>query len=43
MQNIGSYEALRSAYRLPGVAYPYDEEGNLVYHGYRNDEVSNPI
>ena len=43
VQNIGSYEALRSAYRLPGVAYPYDEEGNLVYHVYRNDVVSNPL
>ncbi|WP_304202767.1 TonB-dependent receptor [Phocaeicola plebeius] len=43
VQNIGSYEALRSAYRLPGVAYPYDEEGNLVYNVYRNDMVNNPL
>ena len=43
VQNIGSYEALRSAFRLPGVAYPYDEEGNLTYHVYRNDAVSNPL
>lgn len=27
VQNIGSYEALRSAYRLPGVAYPYVSSG----------------
>ncbi len=42
-QNEGSYEALRSAYRLPQVASPYDENGNLVYHAYRNDNVSNPL
>lgn len=43
VQNIGSYEALRSAFRLPGVAYPYDEEGNLTYYVYRNDVCSNPL
>jgi TonB-linked SusC/RagA family outer membrane protein len=42
-QNEGSYETLRSAYRMPPVAYPYDSEGNLVYHAYRNDAVTNPL
>lgn len=42
-QNEGSYETLRSAYRLPQVASPYDEDGNLVYHVFRNDAVTNPL
>lgn len=42
-QNLGSYETLRSAYRLPPVATPYDDESNLTYHVYRNDAVSNPL
>lgn len=42
-QDLGSYETLRSAYRLPPVATPYDETGNLTYHVYRNDAVSNPL
>ncbi len=42
-QDVGSYETLRSAYRLPQVAYPYDEDGNLVFHCYRNDNVTNPL
>lgn len=42
-QNEGSYETLRSAYRLPQVAYPYDEDGNLAYHVFRNDGVTNPL
>lgn len=42
-QNEGSYETLRSAYRLPQVAYPYDSEGNLEYHVFRNDGVTNPL
>ena len=42
-QNAGSYETLRSAYRLPQVAYPYDEEGNLAYHVFRNDGTTNPL
>lgn len=43
VQDEGSYETLRSAFRLPQVAYPYDEEGNLVYHAYRNDTTTNPL
>lgn len=42
-QDIGSYETLRSAYRMPPVAYPYDSDGNLVYHSYRQDSVTNPL
>lgn len=42
-QNEGSYEALRSGYRLPQVAYPYDENGDLAYHVFRNDGVTNPL
>ena len=42
-QNEGSYETLREAYRLPQVAYPYDEDGNLTYHVYRNDNCTNPL
>jgi TonB-dependent starch-binding outer membrane protein SusC len=42
-QNEGSYETLRSAYRLPQMTNPYDEDGNLVYHCYRNDAVTNPL
>ncbi|MDR2914621.1 MAG: TonB-dependent receptor [Tannerella sp.] len=43
VQNEGSYETLRSAYRLPPVATPYDEDGNLAFYVYRNDAVSNPM
>lgn len=42
-QDIGSYETLRSAYRLPQVASPYDENGELAYHVFRNDAVTNPL
>ncbi len=42
-QNEGSYETLRSAYRLPQVAYPYDADGNLTYHVFRNDATTNPL
>lgn len=43
IQNQGSYETLRSAYRLPPVAQAYDEEGNLKFDAYRNDGVKNPL
>ena len=43
VQNEGSYETLRTAFRLPQVAYPYDEDGNLVYYVFRNDQASNPL
>lgn len=42
-QNEGSKETLRSAYRLPPVATPYDEDGNLKYHAYRSDSATNPL
>ena len=42
-QNIGSYEALRSAFRLIPMTNPYDEEGNLKYHVYRQQSVTNPL
>ncbi|MFV0506655.1 MAG: SusC/RagA family TonB-linked outer membrane protein [Bacteroidales bacterium] len=43
IQNRGSYETLRSAYRLPGVANPYDENGDPTFRVYRNDGVTNPM
>ncbi|MGS2764344.1 SusC/RagA family TonB-linked outer membrane protein [Sinomicrobium sp. M5D2P9] len=43
IQNQGSYETLRSAYRLPPVAYPYDENGDPQFFAYRNDFVTNPL
>ncbi len=42
-QNEGSYEGLRSAFRLPPVAYPYDSDGNPQYHVFNSDVVSNPL
>ncbi len=42
-QNEGSYETLRSAYRLPPVAFPYDEEGNPRFHAFRNASATNPM
>lgn len=42
-QKLGSYETLRSAYRLPPMTSPYDEDGNLAYHVYRLDPVTNPL
>ena len=42
-QNLGSYETLRSAYRLPPMTSPYDSDGNLVYHPYRQDSCTNPL
>ena len=43
VQNEGSYETLREAYRLPHVAEPYDEDGNLKYNVFRNDGCTNPL
>lgn len=43
VQNEGSYETLREAYRLPPVGNPYDEEGNLKYYAWRNDGCTNPL
>lgn len=43
IQNEGSYEVLRSAYRLPPVASAYDENGQPKFFAYRNDFVTNPM
>lgn len=43
IQNEGSYETLRSAYRLPPVAQPYDEDGNPKFHVFRNASATSPI
>lgn len=43
LQNQGSFETLRSAYRLPPVANPYDENGDPKFFAYRNDFVTNPL
>ncbi|MFD1768784.1 SusC/RagA family TonB-linked outer membrane protein [Sphingobacterium suaedae] len=43
LQNIGSSEALRSAYRLPPVAAAYDENGERIFRVYGTDAVTNPM
>ena len=43
IQNEGSYETLRSAFRLPPMTSPYDSEGNLQFRVYRNNSVTNPL
>lgn len=43
IQNEGSYETLRSAFRLPPVSVPYDTDGNMLYRVFRNDNVTNPL
>jgi len=43
VQNEGSYETLRSTYRMPPVAYPYDANGNPRYQAYRQDYTTNPM
>lgn len=43
LRNLGSSEALRSAYRLPPMAYPYDEAGNKVFAVYGTNAVTNPL
>lgn len=43
IQNEGSYETLRSAFRLPPMMAPYDAEGNMLYRVFRNDGVTNPL
>ena len=42
-QNLGSYETLRSAYRLPPMVGPYDGDGHLVYRVFRQDSCTNPL
>ncbi|MCW3110803.1 MAG: TonB-dependent receptor plug [Segetibacter sp.] len=43
LQEQGSYEALRSSYRLPSVANPYDSAGAKVFRVYGTDQVTNPL
>ena len=42
LQNLGSSEALRSAYRLPPMAYPFDEAGAPMFRVYGTNSVTNP-
>jgi len=42
-QNEGSYEAMRSSFRLPPTAYPYDAAGNLTFRVFGTDAVTNPF
>lgn len=43
VQNEGGNEVLRSTYRMPPVAYPYDENGNPRFRAYRQDYVTSPL
>lgn len=43
LQEEGSSETLRSAYRLPPMTYPYDSTGAKVFRVYGNDLVTNPL
>jgi TonB-linked SusC/RagA family outer membrane protein len=43
LQEEGSFETLRSAYRLPPMTYPYDSTGAKVFRVYGNDLVTNPL
>jgi TonB-dependent starch-binding outer membrane protein SusC len=43
IQNQGSYETLRSTYRQPPVANPYDANGKPRFFSYRNDFATNPL
>ncbi len=43
IQNQGSYEALRSAYRMPPVGKPYDDAGKKQFFAWRSDFVTNPL
>ncbi len=43
VQNEGSYEILRSAFRLPPVADPYDENGEPKFIAFRNSFTTNPL
>jgi len=42
LTNLGSYEALRSSYRLPSITNPYDSSGNMQFRVFDNDAVTNP-
>ncbi|TDE17141.1 TonB-dependent receptor [Dyadobacter psychrotolerans] len=43
LTNLGSSEALRSAYRLPPMAYPYDQTGAPAFRVYGTNSVTNPL
>jgi TonB-linked SusC/RagA family outer membrane protein len=43
IRNVGSYETLRSTFRMPPIANPYDANGNPKFFSYRNDYVTNPM
>ncbi|WP_229253888.1 TonB-dependent receptor [Dyadobacter sp. NIV53] len=43
LTNQGSSEALRSAYRLPPMAYPYNETGAPAFRVYGTNSVTNPL
>lgn len=43
VQNIGSYETVRSTYRIAPVAIPYNADGSLRFSAFRNDAVKNPL
>lgn len=43
LTNTGSYEALRSSFRLPPMTNPYDSTGEKVWRVYGNDGVTSPF
>lgn len=43
LRNEGSYETLRSTFRMPPVAKPYDANGDPQYRSYREDYTPNPL
>ena len=43
LQNLGSSEALRSAYRLPPMTNPYNESGERAFRVYGTNSVTNPF
>ena len=43
LQNQGSFESLRSFYRMPPIVYPYDSTGAPVFRAFGNDFVTNPL
>jgi TonB-dependent starch-binding outer membrane protein SusC len=43
LQDQGSYESLRSAFRLPPTVSPYDSSGARVFRVLGGDAVTNPL
>ncbi|WPU98426.1 TonB-dependent receptor [Mucilaginibacter sp. cycad4] len=43
LTNLGSYETLRSSYRLPPITNPYDASGAPQFRVFNNDAVTNPL